>query len=190
MRRGELLVLYGSGLAGSTVITQGGQTFPTKLGGVTVSINGTACPIYYVTSGQLAVIVPYSVASNQSGLANIQVSNNGTLSNVVQVYLTDALPGSFSQTASGIGYAAATHAATGQLITAANPAEPGEYISLYLTGLGTVTPTVQDGALGPSGPLSWSDLYEAGNLFVSFNDYTNGSAGNAGTIAFAGLAPT
>jgi uncharacterized protein (TIGR03437 family) len=187
---GELLVLYGSGLASSTVITQGGQTFPTKLGGVTVSIDGIPCPIYYVTAGQLAVIVPYAVASNPTGLANIVVSNNGSVSNMVQVYLTDALPGSFSQTASGIGYAAATHAATGQLITAANPAEPGEYISLYLTGLGTVTPAVQDGALGPSSPLSWSDLYEAGNLSVNFNDYSNGTAGNAGSIAFAGLAPT
>jgi uncharacterized protein (TIGR03437 family) len=187
---GELLVLYGSGLASSTVVTQGGQTFPTQLGGVTVSIDGLACPIYYVTAGQLAVTVPFGVASNQTGLANIQVNNNGVLSNVVQVYLTDALPGSFSQTASGIGYAAATHAATGQLITAANPAEPGEYISLYLTGLGTVTPAVQDGAVGPSSPLSWSDLYQAGNLTVNFNDYFNGTAGNAGTIAFAGLAPT
>ncbi len=186
---GELLVLYGSGLASGTVITQGGQAFPTRLGGVTVSIDGLPCPIYYVTPGQLAVTVPYGVASNQTGLANIQVSNNGVLSNVVQVYLSDALPGSFSQTASGIGYAAATHAATGQLITAANPAQPNEYISLYLTGLGTVTPTIQDGAVGPSGPLSYSDLYNTGYLGVNFFDSVTGNS-DTGAIAFAGLAPT
>ena len=61
---------------------------------------------------QLSVIVPYEVASNQTGLANIQVTNNGVKSNVVQMYLTDAAPGSFSQNENGIGLAAALHAAT------------------------------------------------------------------------------
>ena len=112
-----------------------------------MTINNIPCPIYYVTSTQLSVVVPYGVASNQTGLANIQVTNNNVKSNIVQMYLTDAEPGSFAQNANGIGYAAATHAATGQLITPANPVQPGEYISLYLTGLGTVTPTVSDGVV-------------------------------------------
>ena len=40
-------------------------------------------------------------------------------------------------------------------------------------------------------PLSYSDLYSAGNLTVFFNDYgPNGlSVGNVGTIEYAGLAP-
>jgi len=75
------------------------------------------------------------------------------------------------------------------LITQANPAQPGEYISLYLTGLGTVTPPVSDGALGPTNPLSLADVNTAGNLTVLFNDYVSGSTGNTGTIQFAGLAP-
>ena len=189
---GELILLFGTGLSSTTVVTQGGQVFPTTLGGVSVTIDNLPCPIYYVTPGQLAVSVPYAVAANQTGLANIQVTNNKVASNVIQVYLTDANPGSFSQGANGIGLAAATHAATGQLITASNPAQPGEYLAMFLTGLGTVTPTVADGALGPATvPLSYSDIYNAGNLSVYFNDYgTNGTAGNAGTVVYAGLAPT
>jgi uncharacterized protein (TIGR03437 family) len=75
-------------------------------------------------------------------------------------------------------------------VVPSNPAQPGEYISIYLTGLGTVTPPVQDGALGPV-PLSYSDLYNTGNLFVNFNDYNpGGSLENQGTVTFAGLAPT
>jgi uncharacterized protein (TIGR03437 family) len=106
------------------------------------------------------------------------------------MYLTDASPGSFSQDSNGIGYASAVHA-NGQLITAANPAQPGETIEMFLTGLGTVTPPITDGAVGPSTTLSWSDLYNAGNLLVYFNDYgPNGSTGNQGTIQYAGLAPT
>jgi uncharacterized protein (TIGR03437 family) len=187
---GELLQLTGTGLASTSIVTQGGQAFPLMLGGVSVTIDSIACAIYYVSSTQLAVIVPYEVASNQTGLANIQVTNNSVASNVVQVYLTDAAPGSFSQAQDGIGIAAARHAATGQEITAANPVQPGEYISLYMTGLGLVTPGISDGAVASSTTLSWADVYNAGDLTVNFNDYENGTAGNQGTIQFAGLTPT
>jgi uncharacterized protein (TIGR03437 family) len=187
---GELLTLFGTGLASATLVTQGGQQFPTTgLGGVTVTINNLACPVYYVSATQLAVIVPYAVAANQTGLANIQVNNKGVLSNIVQMYLTDAAPGAFSQATNGIGLGAILHAATGLEVTATNPAQPGEYLSVFLTGLGTVSPVVNDGALGPV-PLSYSDVYNAGNLAVYFNDYNSaGSVGNQGTIQFAGLAP-
>jgi len=188
---GELITLFGTGLSSTTVTTQGGQAFPPNLGGVSVSIDGLPSPIYYVSPTQLSVIVPYGVASNMTGLANIQVTNNGAKSNVVQMYLTDAAPGAFSQTANGIGFAAAAHATTGAPITSTNPAQPGEYISLYLTGLGPVSPAITDGALGPSSPLSMADLFNAGNMLVFFNDYgPNGSTLNPGTIQFAGLAPS
>lgn len=187
---GELITLYGTGLASTTASIQGGQVFPTKLGGVSVTIDDTPCPIYYVSPTQLSVIVPYEVASNQTGLANIQVTNNSVASNVVQMYLTDSAPGSFSQTENGLGFAAALHTNNYELITSDNPAQPGEYISLYLTGLGVVTPSITDGALGPSPTLSYSDLYNAGNLAVLFNDYgPNGSVDNPGLIEYAGLAP-
>jgi uncharacterized protein (TIGR03437 family) len=189
---GEDIALYGTGLSSVTMSIQGGQVFPTTgLGGVTVTINGISCPLYSVSPGQINAVVPYEVASNPTGLANIQVTNNGVQSNVVQMYTTDASPGSFSQTQNGIGFAAALHAATNQLITTDNPAEPGEYISLYLTGLGPVSPAITDGAVGPSNPLSYADLFP-NSLTVNFNDYnpTNGSTGNAGNIQFAGLVPT
>jgi uncharacterized protein (TIGR03437 family) len=188
---GELIILSGTGLySGSGVDVAPSGAFPSSLGGVSVTIDSTPCPIYYVSATQLAVVVPYELASNTTSLANIQVTNNSVPSNIVQMYFQDAAPGSFSQKASGIGYAAAVHAATGQLLTQANPVQPGEYISLFLTGLGTVTPTVSDGAVGPSNPLSYADVFNAGNLTVYFNDYNTGSIGNSGTIQFAGLAPS
>lgn len=188
---GELITLTGTGLySGSSINVAPAGAFPTSLGGVSVTIDGTPCAIYYVSATQIAVVVPYELASNTTGLANIQVTNNSVKSNTVQMYVTDAAPGSFSQGSSGIGLASAEHAATGALITQANPVQAGEYISLFLTGLGTVTPTVADGAVGPTNPLSLSDVNSAGNLQVFFNDFTNGSTGNKGTIQFAGLAPS
>ena len=172
---GELLTLFGSGLAPATLTMQGGQPFPTTLGGVQVRINGVLCAIYYVTPGQMAVIVPYELATSTNSLADIQVSNNGTLSNVVQVALQNAAPGIFSQTQNGVGLAAALHASTGAVVTASNPAAAGEYLSVFLTGLGSVTPTVANGALGPAPTLSYADVFNAGTLTVVFNDYTTGS---------------
>jgi len=189
---GEVVALTGTGLSSVTTEVQGGQPFPALLGGVSVSIDGYSCPIYSVSPTQLNVIVPYEVALNPTGLANIQVTNGSAKSNVVQVYLTDAAPGAFSQTQDGIGPAAALHNATGTLITPSEPAQPGEYIQLYVTGLGTVTPAISDGAVGPTSPLSWSDLYGASSLTVQFDDYNSFdcSTGCVGSIEYAGLVPT
>jgi uncharacterized protein (TIGR03437 family) len=186
---GELITLYGTGLSDVTLSTPGGQAFPTSLGDVSVTIDGFKCPINYVSPTQLSVVVPFELASVRSVYANIQVTNKGTTSNVVQMYYQDTAPGAFSQNQNGIGFAAAEHAASGQPLDSGNPAQPGEYISLYLTGLGTVTPAVPDGALGPTGPFSTVDVWTNDELTVQFNDYGTNSVGNQGVIQFAGLAP-
>ena len=65
----------------------------------------------------------------------------------------------------------------------------GEYISLYLTGLGVVNPPVADGALGPASPLSQATAFVNKSLVVYFNDYTSKVYYSKGTVSFAGLAP-
>jgi uncharacterized protein (TIGR03437 family) len=116
------------------------------------------------------------------------VINNGTSSNSVTMYLSDSNPGVFTQTSSGIGFGAATHADY-SLITPSHPAAAGETILVFLTGLGTVTPTLSDGALGSStSPLNQADLWTSNNMVVNFNDYNN-SVSKQGTIQYAGLAP-
>ncbi len=137
--RGELITLYGSGLAASTVVSPS-LPFPTTLG-------------------------------------NVQVTNNGTASNTVTVYMNDAAPGVFSQGATGVGYAAALHA-NYQLVSAANPAKKGETILVFLTGLGDVTPSATAGAAAPSNPLS----YTSGAFYV----YVDGADA---TTSYVGLAP-
>ena len=61
---------------------------------------------------------------------------------------------------------------------------------LYLTGLGTVTPAIADGAIASSTTLSYADLFNSGNLTVNFYDFANLNTGNSGTVGFAGLVPT
>ncbi len=52
------------------------------------------------------------------------------------------------------GAAAVTHASDFTLVTAVNPAAPGELLSLFATGLGPTRPGVDPGKPFPSGPLA------------------------------------
>jgi uncharacterized protein (TIGR03437 family) len=85
-------------------------------------------------------------------------------------------PGVFTNPAGGIGYAAAEHTADFSLVTPAHPAQPGETIAAYVTGLGDVFPSVSDGSPGVSSATS--------NTITAF------VSGTAATVGYAGLAPT
>jgi uncharacterized protein (TIGR03437 family) len=170
---GELITLYGTGLANSTV-TASTLPLPTSLGDVQVTINGVNCPIYYITPTQLSVIVPYEV---NSAILQIQVNNNGATSNTVTDFASTTSPGVFSIAQNGLGYGAVVHQ-DGTLVTSSSPAVANETVSVYLTGLGAVSPKITDGAVGPSGTLSQTSSTIAANIGAT-----------TATVGFAGLAP-
>jgi uncharacterized protein (TIGR03437 family) len=190
---GETISLFGKNLASATMSGPAGPA-PNILGGTQVTINGIAAPLYYISPGQINAVVPWEASS--ASIATIQVINNGTSSNSVTMFLADSNPGVFTQSENGIGFGAATHADY-SLITPSNPAQPGETILVFLTGLGSVTPAVSDGALGSStSPLNESNLWTSKDLTVYFNDYTNNLVEQQGTgglnndgVQYAGLAP-
>jgi uncharacterized protein (TIGR03437 family) len=171
---GELITLYGTGLADSTVVAPG-IPFQTSLGNVQVSIGGVNAPIYYVSPTQISVIVPYEATS---AIVPVQVTTDGNPSNVVTMYTNQTSAGVFSQTQNGLGYGAVLHQDGVTLVTPSNPAKPNETVSVYLTGLGAVTPSIQDGAAGPSSPLSYTT-----------NTITADIGGVTATVTYAGLAP-
>jgi uncharacterized protein (TIGR03437 family) len=171
---GELITLYGTGLASSTVVAPS-IPFPTSLGNVQVSIGGVNAPIYYVSPTQISVIVPYEATSS---IVQVQVTNNGAQSNVVTMYTNQTSAGVFSQTQNGIGDGAVLHQDGVTVVTPSSPAQPGETVSVYLTGLGAVNPSIQDGAAGPSSPLSNTS-----------NTITADISGVTATVTYAGLAP-
>jgi uncharacterized protein (TIGR03437 family) len=183
---GETISLYGTNLAKVTMSGPNGPA-PNNLGGTQVTINGIAAPLYYVSSGQINAVVPWELST--ASLATIQVINNGTSSNTVTMYVADSNPGVFTQNETGIGFGAATHADY-TLITPSHPAAAGETILVFLTGLGAVTPTVSDGALGSTDPnnLNKANLWTSNTLGAYFNDYNNSNSAQ-GTIQYAGLAP-
>jgi len=139
--RGELLFLTGSGLADRTVVADIHLALPKTLGGVQVIINGVAAPIYFVSSGAIAAIVPYGTTT---AIATIQVVNGQGTSNTLTAYVGATAPGVYVSD----GYGIAQHTDY-SLVSASNPAHPGDVLLVYMTGLGDVTPAIADGAVGP-----------------------------------------
>jgi len=171
---GEWISLFGTNLASATV-QAGSVPFPTSLGGVQVSINGTLAPLQFVSPNQINAIVPWATTQN---FAQIQITNNGAKSNVVEVFTNNTMPGVYTHDNNGVGPGWVLHADY-QPVTASNPAKVGETVLVYLTGLGTVSPNVPDGAVGSS-TAPFNTTTNQINVWID---------GIPATVTYAGLAP-
>ena len=139
---GSVASIFGSNLANSS--TNSGSTLPLTLAGVSVTINGAAAPISYVSPTQINIQIPWATAS---GTASVIVNNNGTASNAFSFTVAPFAPGIFLNNSAGYfqNQDNTTNSAT-------SPAPPGSTVTVYFTGGGAVTPSVADGALpGSSG---------------------------------------
>ena len=172
---GDFVILEGNNLGPSTLQGASSLPLPQELANVKVLINNIEAPISYVSAHQIAALVPYSIMNDP--VAQFQVNNNGQLSNVVTEYVNLTTPGVFTQDSSGSGYAAALHK-NGSLVTPDSPAEAGETVAVFMSGLGTVFPAILDGVGAPSNPPS-----------TTSNTFSADISGTPATIAFEGLAP-
>jgi uncharacterized protein (TIGR03437 family) len=128
---------------------------PTALDGVSVTIDGKAAAVAYVSPTQLNVLAPDDTAT---GLLSVQVkAPAGTSSNAFALEQTGA-PAFFQFRAPAAMYVAGTHADGSYLAGTAlvqqgitgTPAKPGETIVVYGTGFGATQPTISATALVPS----------------------------------------
>ena len=168
---GTVAAIYGSGLSSQTV-TEAPVPLPATLGGTTVLVGGIAAPLYYVTPGQIAVQIPTELdgISPQS----VTVMRDDAVSVPVRLNLAPASPG---VAASADGRALAQHLDY-SLITSAAPAHPGEWITLYLVGMGATDGTVASGQRAPSTTLLHARIQPK----VTIDDA-------AAEVYFAGLTP-
>ncbi len=176
---GEFLTLYGSGLAPTTASAS--VPLPDMFNGVQVFINQMAAPIAYVSPTQISVVVPYLTIPNS--VAQIQVVNNGATSNVVTEYTGLTSVGAFTNNpVGGLGYVAALHP-NNSVISQASPAQLGEEVAVYLTGMGAVNLPVNDGTAAPGSPLSITTATPLAFLLDPAGHYEQA------TVKFSGLAP-
>ncbi len=179
---GEFVALFGSGLAASTQQVKA-LPFPLSLNNVSVLINGKQAPLYYVASDRIYLTVPWGTTGPT---ATIQVQNGTAKSNTVTVPVAATAPGVFSLDQTGAGAAAIRHL-DGTVVNAQAPAVKGETISIYLNGMGAVTPPLGDGAAAQSNPLNWTAL--PGGSACDAESFCVLIGGLPAAISFSGLVP-
>jgi uncharacterized protein (TIGR03437 family) len=179
---GEYLTLYGSGLAPSAASAPK-LPLPTTLNKVQVKINDVYAPLNYVSPTQISVVVPFVTTQ---AVAQIQVFNNGTPSNIVTQFVGSSSGGVFTyDPTGGIGNADALDVTNNySVIGPSTPAQIPSTVALYLSGLGAVTGSTQAGAAGPS-TSPYADTVNAPVVYI------DDSAGNftSAPVYFSGLAP-
>jgi uncharacterized protein (TIGR03437 family) len=118
---------------------------PPSLGGAQATLNGRRLPLLFVSRSQINTQIPFDMPS---GPATLRVTTaNGFGEATVEIQ--PIAPGIFSA-----GSDPAVLHQNGRLVTAASPAVPGEFVSIYMTGLGSVVGTVNTGEAAPSSPLA------------------------------------
>jgi uncharacterized protein (TIGR03437 family) len=130
---GMIVALYGISLAVQTAQASG-IPLPLQLSDAQVLLGGTPIPLFYASSNQVNALIPDSA----SGLVRLGVQNTAG-SHTVNLLVESAVPAIFTQDQSGKGAAAAINAKNNILVTHANPVHAGEYLELFLTGLGLTT---------------------------------------------------
>jgi uncharacterized protein (TIGR03437 family) len=169
---GNIVQIYGSGLA-AQISSPTVLPLPTQINGTLVVIGGQQAPLYYVSPGQINAQIPFELtAGNQY---EVIVSANGALTTPQPIQLTDAVPAILEFASGGV---VAEHQ-DGTLISDSSPAAPGEYVTIYLTGLGATDISVPSGTASPSNPPA--NVLDTPVLTVN---------GTQIPVLFAGLTPT
>src|ERR1035441_10362335 len=149
---GSIVAVYGSFPVSTPSMTPGAP-WPTSLGGLSMQFaGGTKAPLYYVSGGQVNLLVPWELA-NQSQ-ASLTATVNGLTSAAQTVSLAAFSPGIFSMNGQGTGQGAILDTSY-KLVDQSNPALAGTtYVQIYCTGLGPVANQPASGAVSPTSPLA------------------------------------
>jgi uncharacterized protein (TIGR03437 family) len=130
---GMFLSVFGTNLAAATQQT-GAVPLEDYLGGVSASINGYPCPLFYVSPTQVNLQIPYEIPPGPATLSVVSALGRATFS----LQIASAAPGIFQD-------------ASNALVPNASGSR-GQTATLFITGDGLVSPFVPDGTT-PRGPL-------------------------------------
>jgi len=141
---GSIASIFGANLAGMTT-SAAAFPAPTILGGGQIQTDtGTPVPILFASPGQMNVQIPWEGAQSLKSVV-------GILSSSPEPITVAAAPVIFMPS-TGDPQGAVVIANTAILASAARPAHPGEYVSIFCTGLGAVTNQPPTGVPAPSSP--------------------------------------
>lgn len=154
---GSLASVFGRNLASTT---RGADSLPLPqvLEGTSVTVDGLQAPLFYVSPTQINFQVPSAVLDlNQAGRGFRQVpvvvATAGAVSEPVFVQVERYAPGVFTQGAQGCGQGAIQNIGADGSRTLNSPTQsvaPGDFVSIYATGLGPVYFEPPDGQPAPA----------------------------------------
>jgi uncharacterized protein (TIGR03437 family) len=166
----DFIEIHGTNLASASA---GPSSLTTPLGGVSVTVNGKAALLYFVSPAQINALTPLD---NTIGPASVVVTNAGGSSPSFTANLNAVTP-AFLRFDSN-GHITATHAdgtylGPMSLGPAFTPAAPSETIVTYAVGFGLPSTPLASGSATQSGSLPTLPLCQIG--------------GSTATVNFAGL---
>ena len=147
---GMSVALFGSHLANTTAFPRNPFLFPfpfplpLELGGTTVYVNEVLAPLFFVSPGQVKLLVPYNVLGPT---ASVTLRNAGGEASV-RLSLGKASPGIF-QSEGGDSFFHDNR----KPVSEVDPAQPGEILSFFASGLGAVNPSIVSGTRSLPYPL-------------------------------------
>ena len=140
---GTLVTISAAGFtqSSSTAEDGSGNPLPKTLGGVEVLFDGAALPLLSVSPNEIRAQVPYDVTNRSSASLYVRAQTDAGLviSNPIAVSLAPATPGLFAFSGQEPRPGMTVHAEQGVPVTLNSPAQPGETVTLWATGLGNVT---------------------------------------------------
>jgi uncharacterized protein (TIGR03437 family) len=175
---GGVFVLFGTDLA-TKAASAATVPFPTKLLNTTVTVNGTAVPLYYVSPTQINAIMPWETPGG--ALASVAVTNGTTTSNAAAVYVPAT--GTPGIAVYGSNRAVVTNADGVTVNSATAPANVGDEVVAWFTGGGPVDAAgaLKTGSPAPNGlsPITGTYSVTVGTVAaqVKYIGLTPGSIG-------------
>ncbi len=173
--------VFGLNLAPSTAVANLAPPLPATLNGTTLTMENGAqtIPLFFVSANQVNFQVPFITTGPQQ-----LTITQGTQSVTIPVTLVSYAPALFSTNSQGSGQAAtiiantAIVAAPAGTFPGSRPAQIGEYVSIYATGLGDVSNRPALGTASPGSPLA-----------QTLTTPTVMIGGVKASVIFSGLAP-
>ena len=176
-----IVTLYGRNLGYVTKGIAGADVrdglLPTVLSGtgVRVYLDNLAAPLYFVSPTQVNLLLPGNLTR---GVHKLHVALDGQAGPQVEVRVAAAAPGLFLQ----LPWLAVAVRLDGSLVNTERPAQPGDTVILFATGLGTVAgPVLRWGQV--AGSAAWLAALD------QFGVRLNGRTVPRDHIFYVGLAP-
>ena len=174
---GAMVAIFGTDLAGGTLLA-GEVPLPTTLGDTSVTFDNIPAPLFFVSGTQINTQVPFELMTG-TGMVSVQVKRGSETSAAQPIGIAAVSPGIFTLNQQGTGAGAILHAEDFQPVSDSAPAQPGEFLLIFCTGLGPVQPEVQSGQIAPS----------TAPLAETLNTPLVNIAGIPANVTFSGLAP-